>query len=182
MADTQEGFIEFSKKIRNAESSHIHKIRNSYGVYDGFRYYRKTKPKEDKYILNQIQYLAITRYVNKMLSESLIHGEDVIFPHRMGKLELRKYNSNIKFEDGKLKTNLSIDWNKTLRLWHEDKESYDKKTLVRVNKKELFRIIYNRKDANYNNKNFYQFTVTREIRKHLNDNIKNNEIDAFIIK
>ena len=32
--------------------------------------------------------------------------------------------------DGKLKTNLPIDWNKTLELWYEDEESYKNKTLI----------------------------------------------------
>ena len=38
----------------------------------------------------------------------------------MGIIELRKYKSYIKEEDGKIKTNLPIDWDRTIRLWYED--------------------------------------------------------------
>ena len=99
----------------------------------------------------------------------------------MGKIELRKYNARIKFEDGKLKTNLPINWDRTLKLWYDDPESKANKTLVRQEPKQLFTIFYNKKRADYNNKSFYQFTPIREFRKELSTKIKNNEIDAFLM-
>ena len=61
---------------------------------------------------------------------SFIKGNDVTFPHRMGTLEARKIKSSISFKDGKLKTNLPVDWDKTLKLWYEDVESFNNKTLI----------------------------------------------------
>lgn len=59
----------------------------------------------------------------------------------MGRLELRKYDAKIYLKDNKVVTNLPIDWDKTLRLWYEDKESYDNRTLVRMEEKEVFKSI-----------------------------------------
>ena len=97
----------------------------------------------------------------------------------MGSLELRKYESNIKLVDGKLVTNLPIDWDKTLKLWYDDKESYDKKTLIKMEESEIFKVYYNKSRAEYNNKSFYQFKVNREIKKELKHNIKKGYVDAF---
>jgi hypothetical protein len=36
----------------------------------------------------------------------------------MGQLEVRKYETYVKFKDGKIKTNRGIDWNATLQLWY----------------------------------------------------------------
>ena len=99
----------------------------------------------------------------------------------MGKIELRKYKARIKYEDGKVVTNLPIDWKRTLQLWNEDDESRSNKTLIRRETKEVFRIIYNRQSANYNNKTFYQFSASRAVRQALSEKIKNNEIDAFLM-
>jgi hypothetical protein len=41
-------------------------------------------------------------------------------PHRLGRLEVRKNAASITIKDGKVKTNLPIDWDATLKLWFED--------------------------------------------------------------
>ena len=88
-------FREFSNSIKRVNDSRVHKVKNSYGVYDGFKYYRKNKPKEHKYILTESQYFSIIRKVNELLGESLINGEDIILPYRLGRLEIRKYKARI---------------------------------------------------------------------------------------
>lgn len=42
----------------------------------------------------------------------------------MGRLEIRKYDASISYRNNKLVTNLPIDWDRTLKLWAEDEESY----------------------------------------------------------
>lgn len=42
----------------------------------------------------------------------------------MGRLEIRKYDARITLQEGKVVTNLPIDWDKTLKLWSEDEEAY----------------------------------------------------------
>ncbi len=97
----------------------------------------------------------------------------------MGLLEVRKRQTNIKIVDGKLVNNLPIDWDRTLKLWAEDKESYNNKTLIKLEEDEVFIINYNKKRAIYNNKMYYQFNVNRKLKQRLKELIKNNEIDAF---
>lgn len=171
-------FVATTRKLKEPRN---HKVKNSYGVYDGYKYYRKNKPKDSKYILTESQYFSIIRKINKLLGDNLVKGNDVTLPCRLGRLELRKNNVNITIKDNKVKANLPIDWDKTLKLWYEDEESYKNKTLIKMEEKEIFKIHYNKSIANYNNKSFYQFNVNRELKKRLKESIKNDNIDAYSI-
>jgi hypothetical protein len=102
-----------------------------------------------------------------------------VLPHRLGTIELRKYNAKISIRDGKLITNLPIDWDRTLKLWSEDEEAYKDRTLVKMEEKEIFKVFYNKKSANYNNKSFMQFEVNRDLKRRLKQKIKSKAIDAF---
>lgn len=171
---------DFIDKIKKVKEPRIHKVKGSLGVYDAFKWYRKHKPKDKKYILKEVQYFAIIRKINNLLRERLVTGEDIMFPCRMGKLEIRKYPVRITTEGKKVKTNLPIDWDATLKLWYEDEECRLKKTLVKMNVPELYLIYYDKRDANYNNKSFYGFTPNRELKRMLNHNVRHNlDFDAF---
>ena len=172
---------EFLNKVRKVKESRNHKVKNSYGIYDGYKFYRKNKPKDPKYVLTESQYFAITRKVNEFLAEALSRGEDVILPFRLGRIEVRKYESRITWDGKKVKSNLPIDWDRTLKLWYEDKESYKNKTLIKVEEKEIYKVYYNRNVAEFTNKAFYQFDVNRELKRRLKQNIKEGKLDAFII-
>lgn len=170
---------EFKRRVRKITGHRVHKIRNSYGVYDGYKFYRKTKPKQRDYILTESQYFSIIRQVNKLLAEEILKGNAIKLPERMGEIELRKYNSFIKLDDqGKVKTNLPVDWESTMELWYNDRQSYNDKTLVRIEEPEIFKIIYNKELANYNNKVFYDFTFTKELRTRIKREIKSRKVDA----
>ena len=170
---------EFLNSVRRIKEPRNHKVRNSYGVYDGYKYYRKTKPKDSKYVLSESQYFAIIRKINELFVEAILSGEDVVLPCRMGRIELRKSTPNIKLENGKVKANLPIDWDKTLKLWYEDEEAYKNKTLVKIEEKEVYKIYYNRGLAEYTNKSFYLFNFNRDLKRRLKTNIKEGVIDAF---
>ena len=172
---------EFLNKVRKVKESRNHKVKNSYGIYDGYKFYRKNKPKDPKYVLTESQYFAITRKVNEFLAEALSKGEDVILPFRLGRIEVRKYESRITLDGKKVKSNLPIDWDRTLKLWYEDEEAYKNKTLIKIEEKEIYKIFYNRSLADYTNKSFYQFNFNRELKKKLKYNIKEGEVDAFLL-
>lgn len=178
--DNLKEFIDGLKKVKGPRK---HKVKNSLGVYDAYKYYRKTKPKDSKYVLTESQYFSIIRKVNDLFAEALSLGEDVIFPCRMGSLEVRKYNCEIKFDGKKVKTNFPIDWSRTLKLWYEDEESFNNKTLVKMEEKEIYKIYYNRELADFNNKSFYQFFPNRDLKKRLHKNIREGNVkDAFLLK
>lgn len=173
---------EFSSTLRKARGPHLHKVRNSYGVYDYYKFYRKNKPKDKKYVLSESQYFAIIRRINEALAELFIHGKEIKFPARMGTLELRKTLKTPKLTaEGKVVFHTVIDWDKTIKLWYEDPESLQKKTLVRQESKEIYKSFYNKTNANYKNKSYFIFKVGKEVRRALSKNIKKGIIDAFLV-
>lgn len=97
----------------------------------------------------------------------------------MGHIEVRKYDTYVRLKDGKLKTNYPINWKATMQLWYNDKESYDNRTIVRSEPKEMFTIYWNKSHLKFTNKSYFQFRPSRGIKKKLSDNIKHGGIDAF---
>ena len=172
-------FEDFIKEVKKVHAERHHKVTNSYGSKDAFNFYRKIRPLDSKFVLTDCEYLKIIRTINDYLREELINGRDVILPERMGMLEIRKSTNIIKFKEGKLYTSNPVDWNATLQLWFNHPECKEKKQLVRVESKETFRLHYNKKSANFNNKTFYEFKTNRILKQGLKNNIKQNKIDAF---
>ena len=175
-------YKEFKFEVQNLNSSRKHKVTNSVGVYSVYKIIRKNHWYNIGRPLTEKEFYSIIRTFNKHIAEELSKGNEFTLPYKMGTLEIRKYSPNITIKNGKLNTPLPIDWDKTLKLWYEDKESYDKKTLVRSDVKEIFRLIYNKSKAEYINKSFYELRFNREIKKKLKQNIKEGLIDAFLLK
>ena len=173
-------YKDFKSVIQCLQNTRTHKITNSLGNYDAYKYIRKNKWFNIGRPLTEHEFYQIIRRINNYLAEELVNGNDIIFPNRMGKLELRKRNSlPVIDKNGKLKVTYAIDWDKTIKLWFEDEEAYNKRQLVKIPEKEIFRIRYSKEDANYKNKSFIEFQVNRDIKVRLKQKIKNNEIEAF---
>lgn len=170
---------EFRKKVLKLNQTRKYKIKNSLGVYDAYKWIRKNKWLNIGEPVTQHQFYYIVRNINNCLAENLLLGEDIVFPQRMGSLELRKYDAKISFNNNKLVTNLPIDWNRTINLWQEDEEAYKNKTLVKMEEKEIFKVYYNKKRANYNNKSFMRFHVNRSLKVKIKQRIKDRTLDAF---
>ena len=173
-------YKDFKLVIQGLQNTRTHKITNSLGNYDAYKYIRKNKWFNIGRPLTEHEFYQIIRRINNYLAEELVNGNDIIFPNRMGKLELRKRNSlPVIDKNGKLKVTYAIDWDKTIKLWFEDEEAYNKRQLVKIPEREIFRIRYSKEDANYKNKSFIEFQVNRDIKVRLKQKIKNNEIEAF---
>lgn len=175
-------WTEFRSSVLNLKDNRIHKVTNSLGVYDAYKYIRKNKWFNIGRPITEHEFYSIVRRVNNYLAESLLAGHDIILPCRMGRIELRKYDTKITLDGHKIKSNLPIDWDRTLKLWYEDKESFNNKTLVRVEEKEIFKVYYNRNLADYTNQVFYDFKANRDLKRGLKQRIKDNKIDAFKLK
>jgi nucleoid DNA-binding protein len=167
---------DFKTSIKKANAKKEHKVTASLGMREAFRYYTK-KSKS----LSEKDFRRVIRYINILLQESLASGEDINLPCRMGRLELRKFKTSVSFRNGKMVTNLPIDWNETLNLWYEDKESFKTKKKVRMEVPEVFRVYYKKSTANYNNKSFFTFKVNRDLKQKLKINIINKKVDAFLV-
>lgn len=155
------------------------KCTNSYGVYDAYKYIRKNKWFNIGRPLTEKEFYSIIRTINNLLLDSYLNGEDIVFPLKMGKLELRKYSTYVKFKGNKLVTNRAINWKETNKLWLEDKEAFNNKTLIRYDSKIIFNCKYNKRNAIFKNKNIYMFTFNNILKDKLKNKIINNEIDAF---
>jgi hypothetical protein len=172
---------QFVSKVKNVKGPREHKVTGSWGVYDAYKWYRKHKPSDKKYILTESQYFSIIREINNRLRDSFVKGNDIKLPCRLGRLEVRKYPAVITSDGNRIKTNLPIDWDATLKLWYEEPKYYEEKFLVRVNVPEIYRVYYNKATALYNNKSFYQFSPNRELKKGLKHSIReDSSFDAFI--
>lgn len=172
---------EFRKQVLKINGPRVHKVNNSYGVYDIYRYIRKNKWFDIGQPVTEHQFYSIIRRMNNLLADALIHGHDIELPCRMGVIEVRKYDARISIENGKVKTNLPVDWDRTLKLWSEDEEAYKERTLIKMEEKEIFSIFYNRTAANYKNKSFYEFRTNRQLKLRIKKRIKSGNFDAFKI-
>ena len=175
-------YREFKNEVQKVNDTRVHKVTGSIGVYAAYKYIRKNKWYDIGRPLKEGEFYKIIRRVNDYLADELTKGKEIKLPHRMGSLEIRKKPSRISIVDGKLVTNLPIDWDATLRLWYEDKESFDNKTFVRVENEEIYKVYYNKQDANYNNKSFYEFKPNRQIQRNLTKYIRTGNLDAYLLK
>lgn len=170
----------FRREVLKVNKPRVHKVKNSLGVYDSYKWLRKNKWL-DVGPISEHDYYAIIRTVNKLLALNFLITGSIKFPERMGEITLRKYPAKITLNNGKIQTNLPIDWDATLNLWSEDKDSYDNRTLIRAEEREIFKVLYDKSKALYNNKSFYNFELNRDIKKALKKKLKNGLLDAFIL-
>ena len=172
---------EFRRKVLKVDHSRNHKVKNSIGVYDIYKYIRKNKWYDIGQPITEHQFYTIIRQVNNVLADNLLKGNDIVFPNKMGRLEVRKFEPIIRFDDNKLTVRLPIDWDRTLKLWSEDEEAYKERTLVKMEEKEIFKVCYNKTRADFPNKGFYQLQINRDLKIALKKKIKLGNFDAFLL-
>lgn len=175
-------YSEFRKNTVRASGSHTFKVTNSYRNKDVWRWLKKRKWLDLGQPITEKEFGIIIKTINQHLQDQLIQGKDINLPHRMGKIEIRKFEAKLEFKDGKVITNLPVDWDRTLKLWYEDDSAKNNKTLIRHESRTRFSIYYDKTNANYNNKVFYQFIPNRSVKIGLKDNIINNRLDAFLLQ
>lgn len=175
----RETLQEFKRRSRfPADRKKEYNIRNSWGVYDFYKYYRKTKPKDPKFIISDVQYYAIFRRVNELLVDSLVRTGELEFPYKMGKLIVfKKTLKSWIAPNGVRYTSRKVNWDKTLELWYNDEEAYRNKTLLYFENDERLTIRYNKTRAEFKNKYYYEFKPSRDIDRR----VKNESVVSLII-
>lgn len=172
---------DFKEQHKRVHDKRNHKIIHSLGIRQAFLFLQRNKWLDIGTSLKESQFQQIIRRVNNLLAFELSKGNEIVFPQRMGSVELRTFKSTPIIKNGKACVNFPVDWDATLELWYTDKESYDNKTLVRFNNRKCYKILYNKSAANYNNKSFIQFNVNRDIKCIISKHIKNGNItDTFL--
>lgn len=174
-------FKEFRKSILKINGKRHHKIKNSIGIRDAHKWIRKNKWLDIGSPVSEKDFYKIIRTINNLIADELIKGKDVVFPERMGHLEVRKYETYVKLIDGKIRTNRGIDWDATLKLWYKDEEAKNNKILIKKEDPESFTIYYNKSVANYTNKTIYKFKPNRNLKLAVKEAGKNGSIDAYKI-
>lgn len=177
---TTNDYEEFRKRVLKANvKKHKFRINNSYGTKDIYRWVKKNKLFKE-YVPTESEFRVIVNALNMKMQENLLDGKDIIFPYNLGILELRKIDSKILYKEGKLVTNMPVDWKRTLQYWFEDKDAEKNKKLLRTEVKEKFKIHYRKSIAKYNNKIFIGFSPTRSLKIKLKDRINSGSIDALL--
>lgn len=172
-------YKEFSNQIRKSRMPKQAKVRGSWGVYDAYKAIRKENWFDIGKPLKEHEFYSIIRGVNELFAEELSQGREMVFPNRMGKLELRKIKKGVSIVDGKLKNTYPIAWHDTIKLWFEDEEARRNKTLLRNETEIVYHVKYNKYNANYENQCFYEFTLNRFIKQALKRNIDKGKIDTL---
>lgn len=171
----------FRRKILKIDDGgHLHKIRNSIGIYDIYKMLRKNKWLNIGRPLTEHEFYTIIRQVNNNIADNIKKGNTIKLPSFMGTFETTKYKPSIKFKNGKLKTNLPVDWNRTLDLWENDKEAFRDKTVLRYELDYIYKLRYNRYEARFKNKTIFQFKFIRTIRQGISKEIQKGNIDAIL--
>jgi len=176
-------FEEFSKNIVNLHAPRVHKIKNSYYTINGLKHYTKIRPKDDDFIISQVEYLSIIREMNLLLVDSLIKNKFFRLPCGMGILEVCKAESRSWInDDGRLISSKPIDYVETKRLWYEDEDARAKKTLVRFDVDYVFRLKHGVKGRRYHNAKYFSLKFGRFTKSKLADTIKNGDYDTYELK
>lgn len=174
-------YSEFRKRVVKAEGEHHFEVTNSYGTKEAWRWLKKNKWLDLPEPVTEREFGLIIKVINLTLRDHLLNCRDIELPHRMGRIEIRKFKAKLGIKDGKVITTLPPDWGRTLELWYEDKDSFENKTLVRFEELERFSFFYNKTKANFNNKSFYRFIPSRILKKELKQRIVNGTMDAFLL-
>lgn len=172
-------FLDYKRELLKLNEHREHTLKNSWGAFDVYRWLSHNKWFNIGKPISSHDFYLIIRTMNTLLVEDFIKGNDIKLPHKMGIIELRKYEPKVLIENNKVKSQYFIDWDSTLKLWYTDKEAKSNKTLLKHLNKEVFKIIYNRAKANYPNQVYYEFRPTRALKKKVKEAAKNEEIDAF---
>lgn len=86
---------EFRRRILKVDGPRKHKINNSFGVYDAYKFIRKNKWFDIGGPISEHDFYSIIRTINNQLAELLSCGHDITLPCQMGRLEVRKYDAKV---------------------------------------------------------------------------------------
>ena len=177
----KESFEEFLKKSKNVSGNRIHKITKSQNTISGFSYYRKIRPRESQFVLKDKEYLSIIREMNKLMADSLIENKSLKLPSGFGKLEIVKVEPVSWIDkNGKFKTSRMIDMHSTFKLWYEDEDARENKTIVRYDGDFIFRIKYIARGRTYKYNKYFSIQFNRELRKKLTTAIRAGNYDTYL--
>lgn len=140
--------------------SHQHKITHCYGVRDAYNWCSRNKWKHLNKCSNTLYKNVITQ-VNKQLLELILDGHIIELPYGMGEFKMVSTKGKVYNDNGKIRNNYSIDWKSTLQYWHEDKEAFQEKSIIKMPQKYKSWITWGKAKSRIKNKCYYKFRANR---------------------
>lgn len=177
--ETLQEFDDRLKKRKNQPRKQ--RIWKSWVMKDYYRWLRKSRW---KYLngqdIDEHTFHSITRDLFKEIAERLANGEFLTLGYSLGKIQIVKRKG---FDKRKQGNSYGVDWKATIKLWYEDKEAMEKKQLVRIIEKEIFRITYVKDTGHplrYHELPFMMLYPNRTLRLAISKNIKEGKLDAIL--
>ena len=155
------------------------KIKNSLGVYDAYRAYRKNRFKNKLSTIKVKDYYKIIDKVNLKLAEIFINEGYLDLPMGMGTLYVAKIPEKYYFKDGKFELYRPVDWNSTLKYWYTNKEAFENKEIIRYDKLIQTKIFYKKKTATYKNRFCIFFEPNTFLKKALRKNVELGKVIIY---
>ena len=165
------------------EDKRLHRIKSDYGNGDYYKHFVKQTGSKD---ISRARFGDILREFNNHVRDRIsTKGAEYIIPNRIGKIELRKMQTEVKIDDdGNIINNLPINWRETRKLWAENDKAKEKKTKIRYTNEHTggytFRIFYRTSKANFKNKSIFKMKFNRTMKRQLSVYIFAGKIDAFL--
>jgi len=165
----------------------IHRIKTDYGNYDYYKHFVDNRSSDaDCELVSRATFGQIIKEFNGHVRDRIsTKGAEYIMPCRIGKVELRKMQTEVKIDDdGNIINNLPVNWRETRKLWAESDKAREKKTKIRYTNEHTggytFRIFYRTSKANFKNKSIYKLKFNRTMKRQLSTSIFAGKIDAFL--
>lgn len=157
------------------------KIKSHYGMTDYFRYF---KSNNKEIIISRKKYNdIISEFNNELITLIIEEGLEYNIPYIGSTLCIRKDKRVPRIVNGKLYNSSPVDWVATNKLWSNDKESKDKKLLVRYlnnhTSKYVFRIYFKKYNLHFINKKLFSFKVNRKFSRLLGKRIQDENKEKF---
>lgn len=141
---------------------------------DSYKFY--TKNYERKVDLNT--YLHITQSFMIFIVKTILGGDEVVLPGKLGLLSISGKKQNLRLVDGKFK-GLSPNWPKTKKLWEKSEDAKQRKQLV-FNTNEhsdsiRYKFFWSKIRSTVENKTLYTLVMSRKNKRTLSALIKEGQ-------
>lgn len=128
-------------------------------------------------------YLSIVNGFMKFLVKKLFSTGSIMFPERLGSLQIVGRKVKVRIEDGEIK-GLAPDWASTKKLWEEDEQAKKDKQLVyhfnEHTNSVRYRFFWSKARALVTNKTLYNLRMTRSNKRELSKLIQEGK--EYLIK
>lgn len=172
----EENYTDFVKRVAKVSGNRNHRVSNSSGMAAAILFYNNNRPKHSSYVLTRTQYSNIVNEMNILMIDKLFKDKSFNLPCGLGELRISKrMTKTFLTDDDTLVCTKPIDMSATLKLWHEEPECYENRTVVRKDEDFVFRLTHSRVKATAKNAKYYYIRFGRSIKKKLRDVILNEK-------